>query len=59
MAPGETGLLSRDPWIARRAFTVAEYHKMGEAGILTEEDRVELIEGQQPEVSIPVAALFG
>jgi Uma2 family endonuclease len=30
---------------ARRAFTVAEYHRMGEAGILHEDDRVELIDG--------------
>ena len=32
--------------IARRAFTVAEYYRMGEAGILTEDDRVELLEGE-------------
>lgn len=31
---------------ARRMFTTAEYHRMGEAGILTEDDRVELIEGE-------------
>ncbi len=46
MAPGETGLLTRNPWVARRALTVAEYHRMGEVGILTERDRVELIEGE-------------
>ena len=46
MAPGETTLLTRNPWVARRALTVAEYHRMGEVGILTERDRVELIEGQ-------------
>jgi Uma2 family endonuclease len=46
MASGETGLLTRYPWVVRRALTVAEYHLMGEAGILTEDDRVELIEGQ-------------
>ncbi len=46
MAPGETGLLIRNPWVGRRALTVAEYHRMGEVGILTERDRVELIEGQ-------------
>lgn len=40
------GLLSRNPWVARRPFTVAEYHRMGEAGILSESDRVELIEGE-------------
>lgn len=46
MAPGETGLLTRNPWVARRPLTVAEYHRMGEVGILTEDDRVELIEGE-------------
>jgi Uma2 family endonuclease len=30
----------------RRLFTVQEYHLMGEAGILNEDDRVELIEGE-------------
>ncbi|NJK68419.1 MAG: Uma2 family endonuclease [Microcoleus sp. CSU_2_2] len=30
----------------RRLFTVPEYHLMGEAGILSEDDRVELIEGE-------------
>ena len=42
----ETGLLRSNPWVARRPLTVAEYHRMGEAGILTEDDRVELIEGE-------------
>ena len=46
MASGETGLLARHPWVVRRPLTVAEYHRMGEVGILTEDDRVELIEGQ-------------
>jgi len=32
--------------IARRYFSVDEYHRMGEAGIFTEDDRVELIEGE-------------
>jgi Uma2 family endonuclease len=31
---------------ARRYFTVDEYHRMGEAGIFSEDDRVELIEGE-------------
>jgi Uma2 family endonuclease len=31
---------------ARRAFTVGEYHRMADAGILTEDDRVELIDGE-------------
>jgi Uma2 family endonuclease len=29
-----------------RLFTVAEYHRMADAGIFTEDDRVELIEGE-------------
>ena len=40
MPLGETGLLTRNPWVVRRPITVAEYHRMGEVGILTERDRV-------------------
>lgn len=32
--------------LTRRRFTVADYHAMARAGILTEEDRVELLDGQ-------------
>jgi Uma2 family endonuclease len=32
--------------IARRYFTVDEYHRMGDAGVFSEDDRVELIEGE-------------
>ena len=32
--------------LLRRCFTVKEYHKMAQAGILSEDDRVELIEGE-------------
>jgi Uma2 family endonuclease len=32
--------------VVRRLFTVEEYHRMGEAGILGEDERVELIEGE-------------
>ena len=32
--------------LTRRIFTVDEYHRMAEAGILGEDDRVELIDGQ-------------
>ena len=37
--------------IVRRRFTVDEYQKMGEAGILCERDRVELIDGEIVEMS--------
>ena len=37
--------------LARRRWTVAEYYRMGEAGILTEDDRVELIGGEIVEMS--------
>jgi Uma2 family endonuclease len=42
----DLGVLSRYPSAPRRLLTVDEYHRMGEAGILTEDDRVELIEGE-------------
>ncbi|MHC5540240.1 Uma2 family endonuclease [Singulisphaera rosea] len=31
--------------VERRVFTVEEYHRMGQAGILRKEDRIELIDG--------------
>jgi Uma2 family endonuclease len=37
--------------LEKRLFTVDEYHRMGEAGILHEDDRVELIEGEIVEMS--------
>ena len=37
--------------IARRRFTVEDYHRMAEAGILGEDDRVELIAGEIVEMS--------
>jgi Uma2 family endonuclease len=37
--------------IARRRFTVEDYHRMAEAGILTEDDRVELIAGEIVEMT--------
>src|SRR2546423_9728172 len=42
--------------IARRYFTVAEYHRMAEAGIFTEDGRVELIEGEILRMS-PIGSL--
>ncbi|HKP51415.1 MAG TPA: Uma2 family endonuclease [Chloroflexia bacterium] len=47
---------------ARRRFTVDEYHKMGEAGILHEDDRVELIDGeivQMTPINIPHSMCVG
>lgn len=38
--------------VTRRLFTVAEYNRMGEVGILTEDVRVELIEGQIVDTSL-------
>lgn len=35
-----------DSEVTRRLFTVQEYHQMAEAGILNEDDRVELIHGE-------------
>lgn len=37
--------------LAARRFTVDEYHRMGDAGVLTEDDRVELIHGQVVEMT--------
>ncbi len=37
--------------VTRRRFTVHEYHRMAEAGILHEDDRVELIEGELIEMA--------
>src|SRR4051812_26306617 len=37
--------------ISRRRFTVADYERMIEAGILTEEDRVEVIAGENVEMA--------
>ncbi|HEV8676741.1 MAG TPA: Uma2 family endonuclease [Methylomirabilota bacterium] len=42
--------------VVRHLFTVGEYHRMGEAGIFTEDDRVELIEGEIVEMT-PVGSL--
>ncbi len=36
---------------ARRLFTIEEYYRMAEVGILSEDDRVELIEGEVIEVT--------
>ena len=37
--------------LLKRLFTVVEYHRMAEAGILGEDDRVELLEGEIVQMS--------
>src|SRR3972149_4805508 len=37
--------------LTRRRFTVSEYHQMAQAGILGEDDRVELIDGEGIEMT--------
>jgi Uma2 family endonuclease len=37
--------------LTKRRFTVGEYHQMAQAGILTEDDRVELIDGEIVEMT--------
>ena len=37
--------------LTRRRFTVSEYYRMAESGILTEDDRVELIDGEIVEMA--------
>jgi Uma2 family endonuclease len=37
--------------VVKKLFTVDEYHRMGEAGIFTEDDRVELIRGEIVQMS--------
>jgi Uma2 family endonuclease len=44
--------------IRRRRFNVADYHRMGETGILSEDDRVELIDGEIIEMT-PIGSPHG
>ena len=44
-APGNSDAAAHAA-VARRRFTTAEYHAMAEAGILAEDERVELIAGE-------------
>ncbi len=41
--------------LARRRFTVDDYHRMAQAGVLTEDDRVELLEGEIIEM-VPIGS---
>jgi hypothetical protein len=45
MDTGQVDVLSRHP-VPRHRLTVKDYRRLGEAGILGEDDRVELLEGQ-------------
>lgn len=45
------GSISDAVTLRRRKFDVDEYHRLGEAGILNEDDRVELIEGEPVEMA--------
>ena len=40
------GLLEQAPWVKRHKLDVHGYYRMGEAGIFTDGERVELIEGE-------------
>jgi Uma2 family endonuclease len=53
MAENEDGMAIA---LRRRRFTLDEYHRMGETGILGEDDRVELIEGEIIEMT-PIGSL--
>lgn len=44
--------------VQRKRFSVADYHRMGEAGIFGEDDRVELIEGEIIEMT-PIGSPHG
>jgi Uma2 family endonuclease len=50
MDTGRTDILSRHP-VPRHRLTVDDYHRLGEAGVLGEDDRVELLEGQLVDMS--------
>ena len=45
------GSITDDVTLKKRKFDVEEYHRLGEVGILNEDDRVELIEGELVEMA--------
>lgn len=47
----ETTEARQEAEVRRRRFTAEEYHRMGEAGILRDDERVELIEGEVVEMN--------
>jgi Uma2 family endonuclease len=58
VVPSRVTLLNQAWWrqcmgvqVLRRRFTTNEYHRMGESGILSEDDRVELIAGEIVEMT--------
>lgn len=44
-------IMSAPLTIARRLLTLDEYHSIGVAGVLKEDDRIELIEGEMIEMA--------
>src|ERR1700751_3466297 len=50
MDTGNADILTRNP-VPRHRLTVEEYHRLGEVGILGNEDRVELLDGQLVDMS--------
>jgi Uma2 family endonuclease len=50
MDRGRVDVLSRHP-VPRHRLSVRDYHRLGEVGILGEDDRVELLEGQLVDLS--------
>jgi Uma2 family endonuclease len=50
MEPYHADLLVRHP-VSRHRLTVADYYRLGQAGVLGEDDRVELLDGQLVDMS--------
>ena len=50
MGTDRADILSRHP-VSRHRITLEDYHRLGQAGILGEDDRVELLDGQLVDMS--------